>query len=146
MSCFQRSAYLGEDYDVETHFSPKYRPWRQRVAFIPDGDLFQEIRSKRASVVTDEIERFTPSGILTKSGKLIEADIVVTATGFNLNVLGDIDFVIDGQPLCFSDTITYRGTMFVGCRTWRGCSAIFARAGRCASTWLAISSAGFSTT
>jgi cation diffusion facilitator CzcD-associated flavoprotein CzcO len=107
-------AHLGEDYDVETHFSPKYRPWRQRVAFIPDGDLFQEIRSGKAAVVTDEIERFTTSGILTKSGKLIEADIVVTATGFNLNVLGDIDFIIDGQPLNFSDTVTYRGTMFVG--------------------------------
>jgi cation diffusion facilitator CzcD-associated flavoprotein CzcO len=107
-------AYLGEDYDVEAHFSPKYRPWRQRIAFIPDGDLFQEIRSKRASVVTDEIERFTPSGVLTKSGKMLEADIVVTATGFNLNVLGDIDFAIDGEPLSFSDTVTYRGTMFVG--------------------------------
>jgi cation diffusion facilitator CzcD-associated flavoprotein CzcO len=107
-------AYLGEDYDVEAHFSPKYRPWRQRVAFIPDGDLFREIRSNRALVVTDEIERFTSSGILTKSGKLIEADIVVTATGFNLSVLGDIDFVIDGEPLNFSDTLTYRGTMFAG--------------------------------
>ena len=107
-------AYLGEDYDVETHFSPNYRPWRQRVAFIPDGDLFQAIRAQSASVVTDEIERFTPSGILTKSGKLIEADIVITATGFNLNVLGDIDFAIDEEPLSFSDTVTYRGTMFVG--------------------------------
>ena len=107
-------AYLGEDYDVETHFTPKYRPWRQRIAFIPDGDLFREIRSERASVVTDEIERFTPAGILTKSGKLLEADIVVTATGFNLNVLGDIDFVIDERPLNFSGTVTYRGMMFVG--------------------------------
>ena len=107
-------AHLGEDYDVETHFSPKYLPWRQRVAFIPDGDLFQAIRSKRASVVTDEIERFTTSGILTKSGKLLEADIVVAATGFNLNILGDIDFVVDEQPVSFSDTVTYRGAMFVG--------------------------------
>jgi cation diffusion facilitator CzcD-associated flavoprotein CzcO len=107
-------AHLGEDYDVETHFSPKYRPWRQRVAFIPDGDLFQAIRSKRASVVTDEIERFTTSGILTKSGRLLEADIVVAATGFNLNVLGDIDFSVDGQPLNFSERVTYRGIMFVG--------------------------------
>ena len=107
-------AYLGEDYDVETHFTPKYRPWRQRIAFIPDGDLFREIRSERASVVTDEIERFTPAGILTKSGKLLEADIVVTATGFNLNVLGDIAFAIDERPLDFSGTVTYRGMMFVG--------------------------------
>jgi cation diffusion facilitator CzcD-associated flavoprotein CzcO len=107
-------AYLGEDYDVETHFTPKYRPWRQRIAFIPDGDLFREIHANKASVVTDEIEKFTPAGILTKSGKLLEADIVVTATGFNLSVLGDIDFVIDGQPLNFSETVTYRGLMFVG--------------------------------
>ena len=65
-------------------------------------------------MVTDEIEKFTPSGIMTKSGKLIEADIVVTATGFNLSVLGDIDFIIDDEPLNFSDTVTYRGAMFVG--------------------------------
>ncbi len=107
-------AYLGEDYDVETHFSPKYRPWRQRIAFIPDGDLFREIRANRATVVTDEIERFTPAGVLTKSGKLLDADIVVTATGFNMSVLGDIDFAIDGKPLNFAETVTYRGVMFVG--------------------------------
>jgi cation diffusion facilitator CzcD-associated flavoprotein CzcO len=107
-------AYLGEDYDVETHFTPKYLPWRQRVAFIPEGDLFRAIRSKKASVVTDEIERFTPTGILTKSGKIVEAAIVVTATGFNLNVLGDIDFFIDGRRLDFAETVTYRGVMFVG--------------------------------
>ena len=92
-------AYLGPDYDIETHFTPNYRPWRQRIAFIPDGDLFQAIRTGKASVVTDEIERFTETGILLKSGKLLEADIIVTATGFNLNVLGDIDFAIDGKPL-----------------------------------------------
>ena len=62
-------AHLGPDYDVETHFTPRYRPWRQRIAFIPDGDLFQGIRSGKASVVTDEIERFTETGILLKSGK-----------------------------------------------------------------------------
>jgi cation diffusion facilitator CzcD-associated flavoprotein CzcO len=107
-------AYLGSDYDVETHFTPRYRPWRQRIAFIPDGDLFQAIRAGKASVVTDEIDRFTPTGILLKSGDVLEADIIVTATGFNLNVLGDMEFTIDGKPLVFSDTITYRGTMFTG--------------------------------
>jgi cation diffusion facilitator CzcD-associated flavoprotein CzcO len=107
-------ACLGDDYDVDKHFTPRYRPWRQRLAFIPDADLFQAIRSGKASVVTDEIERFTPTGIRLKSGQLIEADIVVTATGFNLTVLGDIDFVIDGKPLVFSDTVTYRGVMFTG--------------------------------
>ncbi len=106
--------YLGKDYDIEKHFTPPYRPWRQRIAFIPDGDLFQGVASGRASVVTDEIERFTETGILLKSGETLEADIIVTATGFNLSVLGDIEFVIDGKPLVFSDTVTYRGMMFTG--------------------------------
>lgn len=106
--------FLGEDFDVETHFTPKYRPWRQRIAFIPDGDLFQGIASGKASVVTDEIERFTEKGILLKSGKELEADIIVTATGFDLLPLGDIDFHINGEPLKFGDTVTYRGMMFTG--------------------------------
>ena len=107
-------AYLGPDFDIDKHFTPSYRPWRQRIAFVPDGDLFKGIAAGKASVVTDEIDRFTESGILLKSGKLLEADIIVTATGFNLNVLGDIDFAIDGKPLIFSDTVTYRGMMFTG--------------------------------
>jgi cation diffusion facilitator CzcD-associated flavoprotein CzcO len=108
------SAVVGPDYDVATHFTPSYRPWRQRIAFVPDADLFQAIKSGRASVVTDEIDRFTAEGILLKSGKLLAADIIVTATGFNLNVLGDIAFEIDGKPLDFADTVTYRGMMFTG--------------------------------
>ncbi len=107
-------AYLGPDYDMATHFTPKYRPWRQRIAFVPNGDLFQGIRAGKASVVTDEIERFTEKGIKLKSGRELEADIIVTATGFNLNVLGDIAFEIDGKPLNFADTVTYRGMMFTG--------------------------------
>ncbi|HEX2891090.1 NAD(P)/FAD-dependent oxidoreductase [Vineibacter terrae] len=107
-------AHLGPDYDVDKHFTPSYRPWRQRIAYVPDGDLFKGVRSGKASVVTDEIERFTAKGILLKSGQELEADIVVSATGFHLNVLGDIDFAIDGKPLVFSDTVTYRGMMFTG--------------------------------
>jgi len=107
-------AQLGPDYDIETHFTPRYRPWQQRLAFIPDGDLFQAIRSGKASVVTDEIERFTETGVLLKSGRELQADIIVTATGFNLCVLGDIDFVIDDKPLNFADTVTWRGMMFTG--------------------------------
>jgi cation diffusion facilitator CzcD-associated flavoprotein CzcO len=107
-------AYLGKDYDIATHFTPKYRPWRQRIAFIPDGDLFQGIKSGKASVVTDEIDRFTEKGILLKSGKELEADIIVTATGFNLCATGDIAFAVDGKPLDFADTVTYRGMMFTG--------------------------------
>ena len=106
--------HLGPDYDISTHFTPRYRPWRQRLAFVPDGDIFQGIKSGKASVVTDEIERFTDKGVLTKSGELLEADIVVTATGFNLCVLGDVQFDVDGKPVDFSDTVTYRGMMFTG--------------------------------
>jgi cation diffusion facilitator CzcD-associated flavoprotein CzcO len=108
------SAVLGPDYDIATHFTPRYRPWRQRIAFVPDADLFQAIKRGKASVVTDEIERFTENGILLKSGKTLDADIIVTATGFNLSVLGDIAFTIDGTPLDFADTVTYRGMMFTG--------------------------------
>jgi cation diffusion facilitator CzcD-associated flavoprotein CzcO len=107
-------AVLGPDYDIERHFTPGYRPWRQRIAFIPDADLFKSIRDGKASVVTDEIERFTASGITLKSGETLEADIVVTATGFDLSMLGDIPFEIDGQPLDMAQTVTYRGMMFTG--------------------------------
>jgi cation diffusion facilitator CzcD-associated flavoprotein CzcO len=107
-------AYLGSEYDVDTHFTPKYRPWRQRIAFVPDGDLFKGIAAGKATMVTDEIETFTEDGVLLRSGKTIRADIIVTATGFDLCVLGDIAFVIDGRPLAFSDTVTYRGMMFTG--------------------------------
>jgi cation diffusion facilitator CzcD-associated flavoprotein CzcO len=107
-------AHLGTDYDIATHFTPKYRPWRQRIAFIPDGDLFQAIKGGKASVVTDEIERFTEKGILLKSGKELEADIIVTATGFHLSPNGDIAFEVDGKPLDFADTVNYRGMMYTG--------------------------------
>jgi cation diffusion facilitator CzcD-associated flavoprotein CzcO len=107
-------AYLGPDYDIKTHFTPRYRPWRQRIAFIPDGDLFQGIKSGKASVVTDEIDRFTEKGILLKSGNELEADIIITATGFHLSANGDIEFAVDGRKLDFADTVTYRGMMFTG--------------------------------
>src|SRR5271165_6569739 len=107
-------AQLGAGYDVDTHFTPRYRPWRQRIAFVPDADFFKAIRSGKTSVVTSEIERFTEAGLQLKSGRTLEADIIITATGFNLSVLGDIAFTIDGEPLVFSDTVTYRGMMFTG--------------------------------
>jgi cation diffusion facilitator CzcD-associated flavoprotein CzcO len=107
-------AVLGSDYDIETHFTPSYRPWRQRIAFVPDADLFQGIKSGKASVVTDEIDQFNETGILLKSGQQLDADIIITATGFNLNVLGDVAFAIDGKPLGFAQTVTYRGMMFTG--------------------------------
>jgi cation diffusion facilitator CzcD-associated flavoprotein CzcO len=106
-------AYLPDDY-VKEHFTPKYRPWQQRLAYVPDGDLFKGILSGKASMVTDEIDRFTEKGVVLESGREIEADIIVTATGFNISVLGDIAFTVDGKPVDFHDTVTYRGMMFTG--------------------------------
>lgn len=105
---------LPDDFPVEEHFVPSYRPWQQRIALIPDGDLFHGISSGKASVVTDEIKTFTEKGILLESGTELEADIIITATGFNLSVLGDIEFSIDDEPLDFAKTVTYRGMMFTG--------------------------------
>lgn len=105
---------LGPDYDIDTHFTPSYQPWRQRIAFVPDGDLFKGIAAGKASVATGHIERFTENGVRLQSGEELEADIVVTATGFNMNMMGDIAFAIDGKPLDFHDTVTYRGMMFTG--------------------------------
>jgi cation diffusion facilitator CzcD-associated flavoprotein CzcO len=110
----QVRAHLGPDYDVETHFTPTYRPWQQRLAFVPDGDLFRAIAAGKASVVTGRIERFTEEGVLLESGGPLEADIVVAATGFHLSALGDVEFTIDGEPLAFGETVTYRGMMFKG--------------------------------
>jgi len=108
------AAQLPEGFDVEKHFTPKYRPWQQRLAFVPDGDLFKAFSSGKASVVTDEIETFTPNGVRTTSGEELQADVIITATGFDLSILGDIDFTIDGKPLDLSTTITFRGMMFTG--------------------------------
>jgi cation diffusion facilitator CzcD-associated flavoprotein CzcO len=99
---------------TEKHFTPSYRPWRQRIAFVPEGDIFHKVKDGKASVVTDEIERFTEKGILLKSGQELEADVIITATGFKLSVLGDIPFVVDGQAIDFAKTVTYRGMMFTG--------------------------------
>lgn len=105
---------LPENYDVGTHFTPRYRPWRQRVAVVPDGDMFHGIRAGKASVVTDEIERFTERGILLKSGRELEADIIITATGFNMSVFGDIEITLDGEPLNFGERWAHRGILFSG--------------------------------
>ena len=107
-------AELPTGYDVDTHFTPHYRPWQQRLAFLPDGDLFKAISSGKASMVTDEIDSFTSAGVLLQSGRELVADIIVTATGFELSVLGDIAFTIDGEALDLARTVTYRGTMFTG--------------------------------
>jgi cation diffusion facilitator CzcD-associated flavoprotein CzcO len=105
------SAFVGDEITAQ-HFTPSYKPWSQRIAFVPDGDIFKAVKAGKADVVTDEIERFTEAGILLKSGKTLEADIIVTATGFKLSVLGEVAFTVDGKTIDFADTVTYRGMMF----------------------------------
>ncbi len=100
---------LGPDYDVDTHFTPRYNPWDQRLCLVPNSDLFKAIRSGKASVVTDEISRFTDHGITLRSGTSVVADIIVTATGLQLVTLGEMDFVVDGEPVDFAKTWTYKG-------------------------------------
>ena len=105
---------LGKDYDVDKHFTPTYNPWDERLCLVPNSDLFLAIRSGEASVVTDLIENFTETGIRLKSGEELPADIIVTATGLDLLVLGDIEFVVDDRPVDFSKTYTYKGIMCSG--------------------------------
>ncbi|HEY8615950.1 NAD(P)/FAD-dependent oxidoreductase [Phenylobacterium sp.] len=107
------SAFVGPEIAAQ-HFTPRYRPWRQRIAFVPDGDIFRAVAAGKASVVTDEIDRFVENGILLKSGQVLEADVIVTATGFELSVMGGIPFQVDGQPVDWGSTVTYRGMMFTG--------------------------------
>jgi monooxygenase len=100
---------LGDEYDIDTHFTPRYNPWDQRMCLVPNSDLFTAISSGRASVVTDLIDTFTPTGIRLQSGDELDADIIVTATGLQLVTLGEMDFVVDGEPVDFSKTWTYKG-------------------------------------
>ena len=108
------SKALGPDYDVAQHFTPTYNPWDQRLCLVPNGDLFTAIRSGKASVVTDQIDTFTETGIRLQSGNELTADIIVTATGLNLVTLGEMDFVVDGKPVDFSTTWTYKGFSYSG--------------------------------
>lgn len=103
---------LPPDFDVETHFTPSYDPWDQRLCLVPNGDLFSAIRSGRASVVTSTIDRFVPTGVRLSDGTVIEADIVVTATGLELVTLGEVAFEVDGKAVDFAQTWTYKGFAF----------------------------------
>ncbi|MBL4682429.1 MAG: NAD(P)/FAD-dependent oxidoreductase [Pseudomonadales bacterium] len=103
---------LGAEYDVDTHFTPSYNPWDQRMCLVPNSDLFEAIRSGKASVVTDEISQFTETGIELKSGDKLDADIVITATGLNLKVLGGIEFTVDDKDIQIPDTLSYKGMMY----------------------------------
>lgn len=101
-------------YPVGTHFDPPYDPWEQRLCVAPDGDLFDAITSGQAEVVTDHLETFTERGVRLASGREIEADLVITATGLNLELLGGIEFTVDGRPLTLPDTVAYKGFMLSG--------------------------------
>jgi monooxygenase len=110
----QAREQLGTDFDVDTHFTPRYRPWEQRMCLIPDGDMFAAIKSGRASVVTDQIDTFTEKGVLLKSGKELEADIIVTATGLALQAFGGIDMAVDKRPIEPAQLLSYKGVMLSG--------------------------------
>jgi monooxygenase len=104
--------FLGPDYDIEKHFTPRYNPWDQRLCLVPDADLFRAIRAKQVSVVTDQIETFTETGIRLKSGSELEADLVVTATGLALQLLGGMTVEVDGKAINPADTLAYKGMMY----------------------------------
>lgn len=106
--------HLGPDFDVDTHFTPDYNPWDQRLCLVPNGDLFTAITSGKASIVTDHIERFDETGIRLQSGKHLDADIIVTATGLQLVTVGDMTFTVDGRRLDFAQTWTYKGMAYSG--------------------------------
>ncbi len=105
---------LPAGFDVDTHLAPTYQPWDQRLCVVPDGDLFAAISSGDASIVTDTVTRFTPTGIELGSGDTLEADIVVTATGLNLQALGGLAFTVDGRPVDLAETVAYKGMMLSG--------------------------------
>lgn len=103
---------LGSDHDVDTHFTPRYNPWDQRLCLVPDGDLFAALKGGKASVVTDHIESFTPDGIRLKSGQEIKADLVVTATGLNMQLMSDMPISVDGTVVDPTRSLSYKGMMF----------------------------------
>lgn len=105
---------LPRDYDIDTHFTPRYQPWDQRLCLAPDGDIFRAIRRGRASVVTGHIREFTPTGIRLESGSTVDADIVVTATGLRLLAFGGMRLIVDGDEVKLPETMAYKGMMLSG--------------------------------
>ena len=103
---------LGDDFDVATHFTPRYNPWDQRLCLVPDADLFLALKAQRASIVTDEIDTFTETGLKLRSGKELGADLIVTATGLNLLLLGGMEVSVDGRAVDLSRTLSYKGMMY----------------------------------
>jgi cation diffusion facilitator CzcD-associated flavoprotein CzcO len=107
-------AQLPDDFDVDTHFRPAYDPWDQRMCISPDGDLFDAIRAGTASIATDRVARFTPTGIALEGGQELEADIIVTATGLKLQALGGMNVSLNGEPVPLSSRLAYKGLMLSG--------------------------------
>ncbi|MFO1163020.1 MAG: NAD(P)/FAD-dependent oxidoreductase [Reyranellaceae bacterium] len=103
---------LGPDYDIATHFTPRYKPWDQRLCLVPDADFFRAIRAGKVSIVTDQIETFTESGLTLKSGAELEADLIVTATGLVLIPLGGVRLTVDGRAVDPARTFLYKGMMY----------------------------------
>ncbi len=103
---------LGEGYDVDTHFNPPYGPWDQRLCLVPDSDLFEVLREGKAKVVTGSIDRFVPEGIRLQDGTTLPADLIITATGLSIKILGGIEATIDGKPLKAHETMSYKAMMF----------------------------------
>ena len=104
--------HLGPDYDVATHFTPRYNPWDQRLCLVPDADLFTALKAGRAAVVTERIERFTADGIRLESGQILSADVIVTATGLELSLMGGVPIRVDGESVNLADRLQYKGMMF----------------------------------
>jgi cation diffusion facilitator CzcD-associated flavoprotein CzcO len=105
---------LPEGYDIDTHLTPRYKPWDQRLCLVPDGDLFKAISNGTASIVTGEIRTFTERGVALVSGEQLEADVIVTATGLNLLVLGGMTLAVDGEDVDLGETVAYKGMMLCG--------------------------------
>ena len=105
---------LPDGYEVDTHFNPRYAPWDERMCVVPDGDLFKAIADGSVSVVTDQIDTFTETGIALASGSELEADLIVTATGLNMQPLGGIELTVDGHDVELPETMAYRGAMLAG--------------------------------
>jgi monooxygenase len=105
---------LPQGYDLDTHFNPRYGPWDQRLCLVPDGDLFQALSSGKASIETGAIETFTERGISLESGAQIDADVIVSATGLNMMMLGGIELAVDGREIEIGSTVAYKGMMLSG--------------------------------
>jgi monooxygenase len=105
---------LPHDYDIDTHFNPRYNPWDQRLCLVPDSDLFKALRKGSASIATDQVETFTEGGIKLQSGEELEADIVVAATGLNLLALGGVELGVDGREIEIPKRMAYKAIMLSG--------------------------------